>query len=795
MAILNNSNAITTTGGYDVNNSLRIRKSASAYLNRTNGTSTNQNKGTWSFWFKRGQLGVAQRVFEGKTANTDAGIMAIEFFADDTFVIGGWNANWRVTTQVFRDPSAWYHIVVAVDTTQATANNRILVYVNGSQITAFGTTNNPTQNSTFGLNNNSASLLIGVDSFSLGRSTDGYLAEVNFIDGQTLTPSDFGSTDTTTGVWKPKAYTGTYGTNGYYLKFSDIATTSGSNAGLGKDFSGNTNYWTTNNISVTSGVTYDAMTDSPTNTSATVANYATLNYIDTNTASSISGANLNWTSPGVDREIRGTIGVSSGKYYWEVVVTSGNTAHVGVDTLNTTILSDYVGSTSTSWGINLSNGNKRNAGSSVSYGSSFADNDIMMCALDMDNSKIWWGKNGTWFASGDPAAGTNAAFTNLSGYTLAFACTPRNSSSVNFGQRPFAYTPPTGFVRLNTYNLPTPAVLKGNTVMDATLYTGTGSSLSVTNAGAFKPDFVWVKGRSGATDHALSDSVRGATSDLVSNSSAAATTQSTGLTAFDTSGFTVGALAKMNTNTSTYVGWQWKGGNSSGVSNTDGSITTTISASATAGFSVIKFTGTQANATIGHGLGVAPKMVIVKTYGGGTRGWRVYHASVGNTKYLILNDTSAETTDSTAWNNTTPTSTVISLGANGETNNGGSLMIAYAWAEIAGFSRFGSYTGNGSADGPFVYLGFRPKFILIKSSSASATNWSIRDTTRDSYNVSANELNPNLSDAEGTTPSTIDVLSNGFKFRGTSAGGNGSGTTYIYAAFAESPFASNNRAR
>jgi hypothetical protein len=794
MAILNNSNAISPSG-YDVNNSVRLRNSASAYLNRTPSSATNRKTWTWSGWVKRSRISAYSPLFYADAGgNTN---IQIQFLDDNTLRLfqqfSGVDSFFLVTTQVFRDPSAWYHIVVAVDTTQATSSNRAKMYINGQQVTAFSSATYPSLNLDSTINSTVAHYVgyapAGPYYF------DGYLAEVHFIDGSAKTPSDFGETDTTTGSWKPKAYTGTYGTNGFYLKFSDIATTSGSNAGLGKDFSGNTNYWTTNNISVTSGVTYDAMTDSPTNTSATVANYATLNYIDTNTASSISGANLNWTSPGVDREIRGTIGVSSGKYYWEVVVTSGNTAHVGVDTLNTTILSDYVGSTSTSWGINLSNGNKRNAGSSVSYGSSFADNDIMMCALDMDNSKIWWGKNGTWFASGDPAAGTNAAFTNLSGYTLAFACTPRNSSSVNFGQRPFSYTPPTGFVRLNTYNLPTPAVLKGNTVMDATLYTGTGSSLSVTNAGAFKPDFVWVKGRSGATDHALYDSVRGATSDLVSNSSAAATTQSTGLTAFDTSGFTVGALAKMNTNTSTYVGWQWKGGNSSGVSNTDGSITTTISASATAGFSVIKFTGTQANATIGHGLGVAPKMVIVKTYGGGTRGWRVYHASVGNTKYLILNDTSAETTDSTAWNNTTPTSTVISLGANGETNNGGSLMIAYAWAEIAGFSRFGSYTGNGSADGPFVYLGFRPKFILIKSSSASATNWSIRDTTRDSYNVSANELNPNLSDAEGTTPSTIDVLSNGFKFRGTSAGGNGSGTTYIYAAFAESPFASNNRAR
>ncbi len=281
------------------------------------------------------------------------------------------------------------------------------------------------------------------------------------------------------------------------------------------------------------------MTDSPTNTSATVANYAVLNYIDSNTAANISGANLNWTSPGIDREIRGTIGVSSGKYYWEVVVTSGNTAHVGVDTLNTAILNDYVGSTSTSWGLNLSNGNKRNAGSSVTYGSSFANNDIMMCALDMDNSKIWWGKNGTWFASGDPAAGTNAAFTNLSGYTLAFACTPRNSSSVNFGQRPFAYTPPTGFNRLNTYNLPDSTIKKGNSYMDATTYTGNGTSQTITNAASFRPDLVWIKGRSYADFHTWFDTVRGATLSLSSNLTTAEVTRTTALTAFTSTGFTV----------------------------------------------------------------------------------------------------------------------------------------------------------------------------------------------------------------------------------------------------------------
>ena len=329
--------------------------------------------------------------------------------------------------------------------------------------------------------------------------------------------------------------------------------------------------------------------------------------------------------------------------------------------------------------------------------------------------------------------------------------------------------------------------------MDATLYTGNGSTQTITNASAFKPDLVWNKGRSSAVDNCLTDSVRGTSSQLVSNTTGAQLSLTNQVTAFNSNGFSLGAdnLGYSNFSGITYVGWQWQAGQSSGVSNTDGSITTTISASATAGFSVIKFTGTQANATIGHGLGVAPKMVIVKTYGGGTRGWRVYHASVGNTKYLILNDTSAETTDSTAWNNTTPTSTVISLGANGETNNGGSLMIAYAWAEIAGFSKFGSYTGNGSADGPFIATNFAPKFVLVKRTDSSTNGfWNVYDSARNGYNDDNDVLYPNSSSAEDSVQH-IDLLSNGFKCRNATYP-NTSGATYIYACFASNPFKSSN---
>jgi hypothetical protein len=331
--------------------------------------------------------------------------------------------------------------------------------------------------------------------------------------------------------------------------------------------------------------------------------------------------------------------------------------------------------------------------------------------------------------------------------------------------------------------------------MDATLYTQNGAASNViVNAGQFKPDLVWIKCRSAAgTWNVLVDSVRGVSSTIATNSTAAQDTFPV-FSSFNSNGFTLplGDSGTNNTAGRTQVAWQWQAGQGTNTTNTAGSITTTTSVSTTAGFSIIQFTGTQANATIGHGLGVAPRVVIVKTYGGGTRGWRVYHASVGNTGYLITNDTSATTTDSTAWNNTTPTSTVISLGANAETNNGGSLMIAYAWAEIAGFSAFGRYVGNGSTNGPFIYLGFRPKFILVKNTQA-LQNWRIVDTSRSTYNQTIGMLEPSSSAAEYTDAgnSDYDILSNGFKIRNT-GGMNNNNETHIYMAFAEHPFKNAN---
>jgi hypothetical protein len=798
MSLLQNSNAISS-GGNDIYNSLRFRSSASAYLNRTPPTAgLNQTKTTLSFWIKRGTLGTGPFNIYGARNGAGATYTLLDFNADNLRFLDNQGATLS-TTAVFRDPSAWYHVVLSYDTSQATASNRVSIYVNGTKQILSGTY--PTLNAVLAINYYLMPQQIGQqNSFQF---FDGYIAEFHNIDGQALTPSSFGETDTDTGSWKPKAYTGTYGTNGFSLKFSDIATTSGSNAGLGKDFSGNGNYFNTNNISVTAGTTYDAMIDSPTLTSATVANYCTLHPLPYYGGYNVlSRGNLQFTS-GNSNWMRAlaTIAVSSGKWYWEI--TANNTLSQMHGISNVTNPSYYAGATNwvgydaTGYGYFSDDGAKWNNNGGVAYGATYDTGDIVGIAFDADNGKLYFSKNGTFQASGDPAAGTNAAFTGLTNGpyvpVVSVATTSgANTCDVNFGQRPFSYTPPTGFVRLNTYNLPDSTIKKGNTVMDATIYTGTGAARSVTNAGAFKPDLVWIKSRSAAFSNVLYDSIRGVANYLVSDSTAAQVTDANSMTAFNTNGFSVGSSAYVNGSSASLVGWQWQAGQGTNTSNTSGTITSTVSVNATAGFSVVTYTGTGAAATVGHGLGVAPKMIIVKSRSLGTEHWAVYHTSLGNTQYILLNLTNAASSAANLWNNTTPTSSVFSILTNSTVNTSAATYVAYCWAEIAGFSKFGSYTGNGSTDGPFVYLGFRPKFVLIKRTD-SATNWYLFDTSRDTYNVMKNELLPNSTNAEADNTRHIDTLSNGFKIRNDNVGQiNANGGTFIYMAFAENPFKNSN---
>lgn len=331
------------------------------------------------------------------------------------------------------------------------------------------------------------------------------------------------------------------------------------------------------------------------------------------------------------------------------------------------------------------------------------------------------------------------------------------------------------------------AIPQGNQYMDVTLYTGNASARSITNSGAMKPDLVWIKSRNNTWSNALTDAVRGTGKYLKSNSTDAESTDANSLTSFNSNGFSLGSVGgSFNSNGDTYVAWQWRASGTT-VSNTAGSITSTVSVNTTAGFSIATYTGTGSNATVGHGLGVAPKMVIVKRRDS-TGSWPVYNASLPSAAYeMFLERTEAAGTPSASWNNTAPTSTVFSIGTGVAVNVNGGTYVAYCWSEVNGFSKIFSYTGNGSTDGPFVYCGFKPAYVLIKNSSTTGTDWVAIDNKRLGYNVTDVALNPNRDYAENSGYS-IDLLSNGFKIRTTTSYMNTNGSTYVFMAFAENPF-------
>ena len=785
--------------GYNLTRSLRFRSSASAYLSRTPASSGNRTTWTYSVWAKLGAA-VGTSNYNILMARTSASYYTSIYFNANNLYLDWQNSSQIAlirSSQVFRDPSAWYHIVVVIDSTNATSSNRIKMYVNGTQVTAFTTANYPPQNAqTAGINEAGIATWISSDpAYPAQGYYDGYLAEVNFIDGQALTPSSFGSTNALTGVWQPARYTGSYGTNGFYLPFTDnSALTTSSNVGLGKDFSGNGNYWTTNNISITAGVTYDSMTDVPTLTSATAANYAVLNPVALGIDATLTNGNLN-IAYGTATTRTGTaasIGMTSGKYYWEITITASSTnpcdAEIGISNTTensavTTGIGYYPGYTAKGWGYYGNTGEKVTNAVATAYGSTYTTNDVIGVAFDATAGSLTFYKNNT---------SQGVAFSSLPAGTYYPAVGDGSSAGTltmvaNFGQRPFSYTPPTGFVALNTYNLPDSTIVKGNTVMDATLYTGNGSTQTITNAAGFKSDFIWLKSRSAAGNSSLTDSVRGVNSQLFSNLTNAEGTQTDQVTAFNSNGFSLGANAagtgSTNVNTVTYVGWQWQAGQGSTSSNTNGTITSTVSVNASAGFSVVTYTGVGSTATVGHGLGVAPSFYIIKQRSA-VNDWYVFSNVTGSWQFALLNSTQAFAATSQSANSST-----LSLSGT-STNASGGTFVAYCWTPIAGFSAFGSYTGNGSSDGPMIYTGFRPKFVMVKCSSSDLSggaHWAIEDSSRSTYNAADAILYANLSNAEGSGE-PVDFLSNGFKIRNTVARWNSSGATFIYMAFAESPF-------
>ena len=442
--------------GYFIKNSLRFRSSASGYLNRTPAGAGSTTKGTFSFWIKRGILSTAQQIYHvaGTSGNNSRFFLAYAATTDTFSIVGydsaGTVALQLVTTQVFRDPSAWYHIVIAIDTTQPSSSNRAVLYINGVQVSAFGTSTIPAQNTALGFTNNTASL-IGANTGATNYF-DGYLAEINFVNGQQLNPSSFGKTYAATGQWIPKKFTGAYGTNGFYLKFADASAATA--AAIGKDSSPNGNNWTPNNISVTSGATYDAMIDSPTLTSATAANYSVANPLST--LYTVTAGNLDFTYTNSTSGVwylKGTLAVSSDKYYWEVIpsnVGAGSNISIGIILSTNTQTNTTTINLVTDGYVYHCDGNKYSGSTSAAYGATYTNNDVIGVALDLTAGTLVFYKNNV-------SQGT--AYTGLTSSYMLLVCNHLGGASrtvagsVNFGQRPFVYTAPANHVALNTFNL------------------------------------------------------------------------------------------------------------------------------------------------------------------------------------------------------------------------------------------------------------------------------------------------------------------------------------------------------
>ena len=574
---------------------------------------------------------------------------------------------------------------------------------------------------------------------------------------------------------------------------------------LGIDRSGNGNNWTANNIAYT-----DQVVDSPTN------NFCTLNPLDEGGTNTVAEGNLQYTKSGSNfGPMRGTLGVTTGKWYFEAMRSSNsNLCQVGVS--NNYDISQNGGDNTmgNAGGIGAawdSRGFYYRTGGSDGGKNTFATNEIVSIAFDADTGKIWWRKSGgSWQDSGNPETGANPSFT-ASGYSelmpfvngeaggglvanfgadssFAGNKTPQgNQDSNDIGD--FFYAPPSGFLSLCTKNLDTTDVIPSehfNTV----IWTGDASYPRSFNAG-FQTDFLWIKSRSYTGNGIALDTIRGSTKALRTSTTGAETTNT--FATFDSEGFNI--TGTFNESNETTVAWNWKAGGSAS-SNSNGTITSSVSANVDAGFSILTYTGTGAiAATIGHGLSSAPEMIIRKDRDAAVN-WSVFHASMGTGNgnlSLFLNTTSAQDGGQGFMNNTAPTSTVFTQGDQGFVGVNGRDYIAYAFHSVDGYSKVGSYTGNGSADGPFVDCGFRPAFVVVKRTDAGG-GWHILDNKRASpFNPIQVRLEADNSDAENTGgPPNTDLVSNGFKLRTTFDNMNASGGTYIFLAFAETPFKFSN---
>ena len=784
-------------GGMKIERSIRFNPVDNQNLTRT--SSSTSTTFTYSVWIKRSSFSGYQYIF------SMAGKGFFFHKNNQTLYLYDGN-NLNESTAKFRDSTAWYHIVVQINSGVATS------YVNGVL------THNAV-GSGFTLTTGSNATRIG--SYSENEyDFGGYMAEIHLVDGSVVAPTSFGFTDPVTGIWMPKRYEGTYGTDGFYLDFSDNSST----AALGIDKSPNGNDFTVNNFSVTAGKDDDSMIDTPTN------NFPTFNLSNRSSGPTISNGNLRmyYNYKPASKTTRTTFRFpKSGKYYyeWQNEESSSNPGRWQSGIIN------VVNETSTNYdiqGYNDADIVSYSYGGSTWFGTTHTSvswdgttrtwysPERAAWAVDCDTGNVWVGRvasDGTtqWWAPDGSATGNPSKFLNPTGqidkdithHYLPFMSWHEGGSAsstafavnINFGQHSFLGTIPDGFKTLSSANMPTDptikTVIRPQRHFDIKLYTGNSSTQKITGL-EFKPDMIWFKSRTSTSTNGIADSVRGRSKLLYPDTNQTEQTSSTtrDLVSFDDGGFTLGNpenLGSTNLNGLSIVTWCWKAGGAA-VSNTDGSITSSVSANTEAGFSIVSFTGNgTSGATVGHGLNATPRWILVKERTTNSNNWAVYHANLGNTRAMYMDITNDQGGDFTGgWNNTSPTSSVFSLGNSVETNRSSGSFIAYCWAEVPGFSKFGEYYGDNNSDGPYVYLGFRPAWVMIKNADAGSTEWYILDSARDTDNPVGQYLSASSEAAEATYV-FYDFLSDGFKLRNTGAAQNPDNQRIIFMAFAEEP--------
>jgi hypothetical protein len=771
------------SSGYTIENSVWFEPGSDTLVKTFSGAGTSDKKAVISWWEKKLGTGDTYATF-----HTPAMYFLYETSNEYRLRWNGTITTAFQTNAVYRDYGAWTHHVLDVDTTQATDTNRLRKFTNGV-LDTLKSTSYPAQDATWDWNQ-----AVQHNIPQTGGGPGLYLAEFINLDGQSIIGGDLAITDLvdtdSNGVPVPVDPSGLdfTGNNSFWL---DFAVAPGTGNGAGTDVSGNDNHFTDTSMTAAQRVT-DTCTDDADND---IANFAIIN---ANTPTSITLSEGNQRCAGTDQKLVGTIAVTRGSGVKLVVefeiVNVANWTHLGMIGLGNGSLAEQYWDNDGTWRLNYNSaGNFQFGGTDSSAPASYTTGDFIRMEADFDGDSLEFFKNNV-------SQGTITISTTYDQWVWGSwlqGSSPTGDIRINTGQRAFENTPTSGFVGWGTANLAAPTVTNSSDFFKTVLYTGNGTAIgsggkAVTGVG-FQPDFVWIKNRDATDSHMLFDAARGVTKYISSDTTAASATDTESLSTFDSDGFTVGNNVAVNTNTEDYVAFCLKAGGA-GSSNTTGSINTTKTSVAThGGFSISTYTGTAANATVGHGLSRVPEVIITKNLAD-TDNWAVYHSgntSAPETEYLVLNLAGPTADDSTYWNDTAPTSSVFSVGSVTNTNGSSDAMVAYCFAKTPGLIGIGTYTGNNAANGFYVVVddgasGFLPAWVMLKRLE-DGYSWHIHNSAMSPYNPVGEGLNANDSSGEASWGYPLDFTANGFKLRTTNGGYNGS-ATYIYLAFAENPF-------